>query len=78
MITFHCTIYFAFTPQLLVLKPAKESKFGIWYLVKKSVQNVFLDFYALKRRISIYCLTKGIKSTTVLSLALIKIICRLK
>ena len=76
MITFHCTIYFAFTLQLLVLKPAKESKFGIWYLVKKSVQNVF--FYALKRRISIYCLTKGIKATTVLSLALIKIICRLK
>ena len=77
MSTFHCTIYFAVTLQLLVLKPAKESKF--WNLVpcyEKCSQCVFR--FLRKRRIIIYCLVKGIKATTVLSLALIKMICRLK
>ena len=44
----------------------------------KSAQNVFLHFFVFQNRINFNCLMKGIKATTVLSVALMKIICTLQ
>ena len=53
MITFYCTMYFAVTLQFFKPK-AKGIKHRIRYLVKKSVQNVFLDFFFITEKNKIF------------------------